>query len=251
MSLVSRLAGAFSRADAYRDAATTGTGRMLGYAAILITAMTVVVTVKSHLALVQALEQAKPWVRAHVPEITIQDGKVSSPVPQPYIQQGEEFTFILDTTGQTTALEAPRGMLLTATELIYRKSAVETRRYSLAQIKALTITPPIVEAWMAMAQQWLWVAVGVAAFAGLWIAKLAQVLFWSLLGLLVRAVFKRAVSYRGLFNVGVYALTVPMVLEAALVLAGIRVPGLLILAVYLGYLSWGVSVQPEAQAATA
>lgn len=246
MSFFGRVAGAFGRADAYRDAAGWSLGRTFGYAAILISVMTVIVTVKSHVALVQGLEQAKPWVRAHVPEIRIQDGKASSPVPQPYIQQGEEITFILDTTGQTTALEAPRGLLLTATELIYKKSAVETRRYSLAQIKALTITPPLVEAWMATAQKWLWVAVGLAAFAGLWIVSLVRVLFWSLLGLLVRAVFKRAVSYRGLFNVGVYALTGPMVLEAVpYMLAGIKVPGLLFLAVYLGYVAWGVSVQPE------
>lgn len=245
MSFFGRIAGAFGRADAYRDAAGWSLGQTVGYAAALIALATAVITVKSHLGLVQGLERSKPWVQAHVPEIRIQDGKVTSPAPQPYIQTGKEFQFVLDTTGQVTALEAPTGLLLTASELVYKKSAVETRRYSLAQVKELLITPAVVEHWLTLAQHWLWVAVAVGVFVGLWIVKLLQVLVWSLFSLLVRAVFKRGIGYRGLVRVGVYALTVPMLLETALFLAGVPASGWLMLAAYLGILAWGVSVQPE------
>lgn len=253
MNFAERMGGAFGSADAYRDAAAGGTGRMIGYVALLIVVATAAVTVKTHIALVQALELAKPWVREHVPEIRIQDGKVTSPAPQPYVQQSKEFTFILDTTGQTTALDpkVEQGVLLTATEIIYRRSAVRTETYSLAQVKQLLIAPATIETWISTAQQWLWVAIAIAAFTGLWITKLLQVFFWSLLGLLLRAMLKRAVTYRGLLHVGFYALTVPVLAESALFLAGVQVPGPVVLALYLAYLTWGVSVQPEAPQAAA
>ncbi|GEM_PF-6654848 len=250
MNFFGRVAGAFGRADAYRDAAGWSLGQTVGYAAALIALATAVITVKSHLGLVQGLERSKPWVRAHVPEIRIQDGQVTSPAPQPYVQTGKDFQFVLDTTGQVTALEAPHGLLVTADELVYKKSAVETRRYSLAQVKELLITPAVVEQWLTMAQHWLWVAVAMAVFVGLWIAKLLQVFFWSLLGLLVRAVFKRKISYRGLLRVGAYALTVPMLMETTLFLAGVPASGWLMLAAYLGVLAWGVSVQMPAETTT-
>ena len=69
-------------ADAYRDAATGRVGRMVGSLAVLITIATALVTIRAHVTLVRALEDAKPWVKAHIPEIQITKGTASSPAAQ-------------------------------------------------------------------------------------------------------------------------------------------------------------------------
>ena len=71
----------------------------------------------------------------------------------------------------------------------------------------------------------------------------------------MNALSKRALRYGALFNLGVLALTVPTAFDVVVALTGARIPaqGLLSLALYLGYLIWGILSQPstaEASVAT-
>jgi len=255
MGLWARLWGSAWSADAYHDAAAGRVGRMLGYLALLITLATALITMRTHVAMVEALELAKPWVKAHVPEIHIAKGTASSPVAQPYVFEEKGVGFVLDTTGATTDLDPkyPRGVLLTKTELVYRRSAIETRRYALAQLPDMVINEATIGRALDLAKSWLWLAIAVGVFLWLWMAKLLQVLCWSLLGLLVNALGKRSLRYGALWNIGILALTVPMAFDVVLVLTGARIPaqGLLSLALYLGYLVWGILSQPSSAEATA
>ena len=255
--LWSRMWGSVWSANAYHDAATGRVGRMLGYLAVLITIATALLTVRTHVVLVRALEDGKPWIKAHIPEIRIEKGTASSPVAQPYVREGRRVGFVLDTTGATTDLDPKyeRGLLLTKTELIFRTSAIETRRYELAKVPDLVINGAMIGDALdgALAKPWLWPVIALGTFLWLWVAKLVKVLFWSLLGLLVNTLSKRGLRYGALFNVGILALTVPTAFDVVLVLAGVRIPvqGLLALALYLGYLMWGVLSQPSSAEATA
>jgi hypothetical protein len=255
LGLWSRVWGSAWNAAAYRDAAAGRVGRMIGYLAVLITIATVCLTIRAQVTLGQVLEVAKPWVKAHIPEIQITKGTASSPVKQPYIWEEGGMGFVLDTTGATTNL-APkyeRGVLLTKTELVYRQSPIETRRYELAQLPDMVINEATIGRVVDLAKSWLWLAIAVGLFLWLWIAKLFQVLFGSLLGLLVNALSKRALRYGALFNIGVLALTVSTAFDVVIGLTGARIPaqGLLSLALYLGYLAWGILSQPSAAEATA
>jgi len=250
-----RLWGSAWSANAYRHAAAGRVGRMLGYLALLITLATALLTIRTHVTLVRALEEAKPWVKAHIPEIRIEKGTASSPVTQPYVFEEDGAGYVIDTTGATTDLDPKytRGALLTKTELIYRESAVESRRYKLAQVPDMVINEATIGRALDLAKSWLWLAVAVGVFLWLWIAKLLQVLFWSLLGLLVNALSKRSLRYGALFNIGILALTVPTAFDVVVAVAGASIPaqGLLSLALYLGYLVWGILSQPSSAEATA
>ena len=235
-------------AEAYRDVAGDRVPSLIGYLAVLITLVTVLSTMAAQIRISRLLDEFKPWLIESVPELRIQEGRVSSPVDQPYVWEMEAFGFVLDTTGATTELDPAydEGVLLTETELIYRRSQFETRRYDVSEFPDVELNAQTWDQWIGAIKSWLWVPVAISTFLWLWVAKFLQVLFWSLLGLLAAAVTKRPLRYPALLNIGIYALTVPMVFE--LVAGGLGwlggVAGLLSLVLYAAYLGWGIFVQP-------
>lgn len=242
------LLGSAGSPEAYRDAASGGAGRMTGYLALLIAAATLVVTAQAQVAAVAGLKQAGPWLKQRVPEIRIASGQASSPAAQPYVVEEESFGFVVDTTGATQDLDPKytQGLLLTKTELIVRKSKVETRRYSLERMPDTVINAQAIDAIITTVKTWLWVAVAIGVFVGLWVMKLLQVVCWSVFGLLIKTITNRPLPYRALWNIGIYALTVPLAFDLVKGLFGWRMPGLglLSLSLYAGYFVWGILVQP-------
>ena len=236
--------------EAYREAAASRASSLFGYLAVLITIATVIITIQAHLNSVRFLEQSRPWLNQHVPELHITKGTLSSPAPQPYLWAESDFGFVLDTTGATTDLDPKytRGILLTNTEAIVRRSAMETRRYSFHTMPDIVINQETIARWIAAIKSWLWLAVAIGMFVWLWIAKLLQVLVWSLLGILVNAAAKRALSYRSVWNIGVYALTVPFLFDVLIMTLGLQgaLFGLISLALYAAYLIRGMLAQPRA-----
>lgn len=239
-------------AAVYREAAAGGVRSALGYLVALIAVTTVVITPLTHVQTNRALQTIKPLVLEHVPELIIQNGHLSSPVAQPYVWEHEGFGFIVDTTGTVTVVSPvyDQGVLLTETELIYRRSLAETRRYSLSEFTNVVINQETLKRWFDALASWLWVFVAIGTLAWLWIAKLVQILLWSGPGWLAAKLTRRSLSYRAVFNLAVVAITVPIafdLLALELGWADWRV-GVASLALYAAYLAWGIFVQPAMSA---
>ncbi len=237
----------------YRSAAVSGTGNLVGYLAVLILIGTASITIQAQIAvtrLVSAFKTERLWER-HLPEIRIMNGRASSPDPQPFVSKREGFVFILDTSGDTIDLDPTyrQGILVTRTDLVYRRERglLETRRYPLDQLPNLLLNQATVERVLEVAVRWGWVVVGLGSLVWLWIAQPLQVLFWSLVGLVVNAFSKRSLRYAAIYKVGIIALTPPLCFDVVKRLAGWRGPGFwcLSLLLYVGYLVWGILVQPR------
>jgi len=239
-------------ADMYRQAAAGSLRRVFGYLAVLLAIAAVVITVQANILFNQSARRFSDsqWWAKNLPEIRIEQGRASSPVPQPFVYEQAAFAFVLDTTGGTTELDPKyrQGVLLTSTELFLRRQrrGEETRRYSLAEMPDVTINQATLQGWLNRLATWGWVPVLVIMTVWLWVAKLLQVLLWSLVGLIVSAVSKRRLSYGAVFRIGVVALTVPLYVDLIKDIFGWTgwIPMLLSLALYGAYLTWGVLVQP-------
>lgn len=237
----------------YQEAAAGRVGGSLGYLTLLVLLATVVTTFQVQTAFSRSVwqfKQSKQWEK-NLPEIQLTQGKVSSPVQQPYRLEQEGFVFILDTTGAITDLDPKyqEGILLTKTDLTYRRQrgVQETRRISLEGLPDFTLNQSTVEQLLDRIRAWVWLVAAVVLFLWWWTVKLLKVLFWSLLGLLVSAVSKRSLSYRAIFNIGVLALTISLAFDLITGGLGLRAQGLgfISLALYVGYLIWGILVQPK------
>ncbi len=237
----------------YREAAAGRVGGSLGYLTLLVLLATVVTTFQVQTAFSRSVWEFKQsrWWENNFPEIQLTQGKVSSPAKQPVVVEQKDFVFILDTTGAITDLDPkyPEGLLLTQTELLYRRQrgVQETHRIALEGLPDFTLNQATVEQILDRIKAWVWLVVGVVLTFWWWIVKLLQVLFWSLLGLLVNALTKRSLPYRAIFNIGVLALTVSLAFDLITGGLGLRVTGLgfISLALYVGYLIWGILVQPK------
>jgi hypothetical protein len=246
-------------AEAYRDAASRSVGSAFGYLAVLIAIAAAVTALVSQVRVGQAVAMFKAqrlW-EAYLPEIRLTDGTVSSPVEQPFVRELDGTVLILDTTGQTTELDPQyeQGLLITEREIVLRRGrgvTQETRRYTLDRLPDLVLNQATAERFLDQVKAWTWVVVGLGMLIWLWIAKPVQVLVWSLLGVVVNAVAKRRLSYRAIFNVGVLALTVPLVFGLVRTGFGWISPWLwwLSLGLCAAYVVWGVLAQPEPAVAT-
>lgn len=239
-------------ADAYREIAAGGMGKAFAYLALLVAIGTLAFTAAAQIGVNRAVAEftrSRLWEQ-HLPEIRVAGGKVSSPAPQPFVKEIDKFVFVLDTTGATTDLDPKyeQGVLVTESEILVRRmrGVRETRRYALDQVPDVVLNQANVEQVLGRIGQWAWLAVGIAVWVWLWIAKLVQVLFWSLLGLAFNAIGKRGLGYGALFRIGVLALTVPLVYDLLISVLGWSrgVSGLISLGLYLGYLGWGILAQP-------
>ena len=232
--------------EAYRRAASASVPSMLWYLAGLITLTAIVVTFAVQPVLVQRLDQLEAWMLRYLPEFSIHHGVVTSAVPQPYVVKTKELVFTLDTTGQTTEVDPtyPYAVLLTRQQLVVRSPDGIDQR-DMSQLDGLVVDAPMIERVTEGLRSWIWVIVGLAAGIVLAAVRLGQILLGTLLMLLVSALLHRRLRYAALFNLGVYALTVPTLLD----LLGVGSLGFpyawwLSCGVYAGYLIWAVLAQP-------
>lgn len=249
---INRFKASFWKKEAYKEVTTQRVGTMIVYLAILISVMTVLVTIRSHFAIGKLVEDfylSDVWRTNQIPEVDIRDGHASSAVAQPYILQDEDFIFILDTTGQTQELDPDyeQGVLVTETEMIYRRSKFEMRRYDLSEFPDFSLNRQSIEKWISDFRAWAWLIIAVSMFIFLWVAKALQLLFGALIGLLVCAITKRSLAFRSLINISILALTPPLVFDLLKDSFNLFSPWFswLSVGIFAGYVTWGVLAQFE------
>jgi hypothetical protein len=192
--------------------------RTLGFLLLLIAVATTATTVSLTRQLREVVRKVEPEIDK-LPKIEIRDGKASVSVPQPWIYRfgnddhGRQIVLIIDTTGRRHDFAADEiGLFLQQTQLVI-KTPEEQRAFSLAGVPDTTIGPEIIHRfvtkWMRRVPFYL------AAIAFLWyfLAKTTQAMLLVLAALVGSK--SQPQSFRGLFAIGVYALTPVILLSAA------------------------------------
>src|SRR6478672_12971763 len=153
----------------YHDVARNWGGIGLLYVLLLFTLTWIPVLVKMHLTIGTSLSEEFPKVTKDLPPITLQGGKVSSPVEQPYTvndpQTGKPI-FVLDTTGAITSLDQTEAtVLLTETKLHVRNQG-KVEIHDLSQFPDFTLTREKIQEWVEAVGNWVAVAVFPFAMIG-------------------------------------------------------------------------------------
>ena len=196
----------------------------LKYFSLLILFVTTLLSVRFAFEILKGLSAFETWSREHLPEIMIEKGKVSTNVPEPWRKEEKDFVAIIDTTGKTAQIEEayPQGILLTQNRLIIKQGPYETRNYDLSQVQSFRFDAEKVKRWRKVGQWLLPPLFSLFLFVYFWIGKLLQVIFFSGVSLLTNWIGRRGLSYSLLLTLGIYAITLPLLLAAALLLGGIQ-----------------------------
>ncbi len=152
MNILFKFYYALSSFRFYRFVVHERAAATIRYFLLLIALISLVLTVRMEFKLLDISAEVAQWMVTRLPAITIKDGRVSSPVPQPFLVKDDKVgVFILDTTGKYARLDSTydRGFLLTRDKLIFKQPGVGRREatLNLSQVKELEVNPTAIQAW--------------------------------------------------------------------------------------------------------
>ena len=242
----------FFSKELYRDVGLRWKGVNFLYLFLLLAVCLTPTTVKMYIGFANFVNNEAPPVIEQVPEITIDNGKVSINEPQPYYIKDPEngdILAIIDTTGQITSLKDTDAIcLLTDNKLITKKSKFESRAYDLSNIEELFVDSERITGWLNIARKFLIVAVYPLALLGSYLSKIVKALIYAAIGLLFASWCKVKLSYAALLRLAVAAMTPCLLAKTIFGIAGIRLPcftSLIFLVITLAYLYFAVKSNSE------
>jgi hypothetical protein len=182
-----------------------------------------------------------PTLAKRVPDISIKNGKASSPVVQPFQERVEalELLFILDTKGSIKSLDPgvkSLTILLTETELHVRDQNGHIEIKNLKEVfpEDFDVTGQGVQEALEKFSPWLAViAFPFCLFASLFLALITMLLA-SIPGVIFNAIFGSDVSYGALLRFAAVGMTFPVYLWMALYLLREQIPPPPIHPMYVG-----------------
>jgi hypothetical protein len=187
------------------------------------------------------------WVAKNLPPIEIQNGVAYVDAKQPYETSFVGTIFIIDTTGEITSLDKyEKGLLLTKDKFIIKSDRATTQTFELVHIikgpQKLTIDGKRV--WN------LFPLFLILHYIRLCMSKFFHILFFSLVSLAISSISGIKLNYRQLFNIGIYAITLSVLLETLLIIVGRQLPffSIIYFGVYIIYLIMAVTSCKEEQA---
>lgn len=235
----------------YQDVAREWRGTGLLYLLALLAATWVPLVVGIHVVVTHFVRREAPPVVEQVPPITIRDGAVSCPEPQPYFIKDPDTgrpVAIIDTTGELTSLEGTgAGLLLTRTRLIVAQSGNETRIYDLSNTRAFYIDRDILTKWLEIARRWLAVAAYPLLVLFSYVYRIVQALLYAAIGLLFARMTRATLTYQALVRLAIVATTPVIILDTIVLLAGLSIPYWwpICFVIAMGYLYFGVKASAE------
>ncbi len=235
---------------AYSNLARRSAGQALIYLLVFSLLCAAITAVPLTREINASLLEAGRTFSAEFPDFifTPQGFKVKGRVPV-ISAEDQNFVWVFDPSGKTdeSILDGyQKGVYLSNEGVLYKKSAYETRHYSLDSLKEYApITKNDVEQWISY--HWVLTAFIVFLFLSFSVtAKVFSALIVSLLGLFAGAVTKRRTSFDLLFRLAMYALTLPIIIKTAASAAGIDIPWFFVFyyGIALFYLHRGVAAVP-------
>ena len=247
----------FSR-DLYRDVAASWRGIGLAYLALVVALLTLFAVVWMQVGLGRWAKGPALGFADQIPSIVIRHRVVEVDRPMPLVivdrSSGKEW-MVVDTTGQITSLDGlEASVLVTADHVFYRRSAAETRMFSLAGVDSLKVSSTRVRGWLGLVSTWAVPLIAPFVFGGMFLFRLIQVLVFALFGLLAARLAQVRLDWSRLMRLTAVALTPALLFDPLIDLSRIRLPGrgLLWTGIALAYVAWAVLANrsgPEAPGA--
>ncbi len=168
-------------------------------------------------------------------EIKIKNGEASVNKEEPYLippcKEGwDNSSVVIDTkTPYSPAKfeEYKAAAWVTKDAIVYKRNNVETRTYSLKEVKDFTLTKKVTESFYSQFIPYLKFvgpALFLLAFVGIYLLyafRLIHLAFLALLIFLLGKVFNHTLSYSSSYKIGLYAITLGLIVDLALKLTSV------------------------------
>lgn len=206
-----------------------------------------------YLTMNKGIEGMKEKVIEEIPDFKFFNGRLEVSGAMPVILYKDLASIVIvDTSGNTKedVLNSYRsGIYISADKLDIKGEDGRVEHISFANFSGISFTKDHVISWLPYLD-WIYFIVGAIYYIYTILSYLVNALWMSLLGLILGLILKVKTSFSSLYKIGVYALTLPMILNMVLSYMTISLYSLLfylIAAVYVGLALFEMSKTEEVE----
>lgn len=240
---------AFYSRELYRDVGKNWRGFSFWYLLFLLLVVWAIAMIRLHRGVGLFIEHQAPELVEQIPLILIVKGRAVADIPQPHCiryPDSDRCLAIIDTSGAIQSLEqldAP--ILMTETEIIYKRNDQETRSYSFANIDEFVLDQQRIAGWLAFCKTWLAVALYPLIICALFVYRSFQAILYAVLGIAMSKFQQTPIAFSALASIAAVALTPAIIVNLASMLSGfsLNIHPILYLLLSMAYLWFGIDSQ--------
>ena len=209
-------------------------GKSFLYLFLLLLIIYSMLTVRNYLLVKSIMEQAASGLRESIPEFQLENGKFSFEGEMPfYISSSTNAIFVIDTTGtldEKSLQETTTGILITE-DAIHLKSNIQQQTLNFSEMKDAKLTKADLIELLPGLSWWVLVFM-LISFVFVVAGQLLFAVILALIGLAISSSQNVDLKYKHVLNFSIYALTLPMLLDLAVDIAGLPIPQLVFFMIY-------------------
>lgn len=212
----------------YREACFDWKGTGFAYLFLLLAVCWIPSMIKFDISCSNFIRNDTPEIITQIPQITFNNGIATVDAPQPYSikdPKTQKVLLVIDTTGKVNSLKDTEAIgLVTKSEAIFKKNAVETNTYNYKGLGQFTLNQQKITGWLEIVRKYLALTFYPFAVAGSFIFRIVQLLIYAGIGILFASLCQSKRSYESLLRLSVVAVTPCIIISMILGVAGINVP---------------------------
>ena len=209
-------------------------GKSFLYLFLLLLIIYSMLTVRNYLLVKSIMEQAATGLKESIPEFRLENGKFSFEGDMPfYISSSTNAVFVIDTTGtidENVLKGTTTGVLVTA-DAIHLKNNIQQQTLNFSDMKDTKFTKTDLIEILPGLSWWVLVFM-LVSFVFVVAGQLLFAVILALIGLAMSSSLNIDLKYKHVLNFSIYALTLPMLLDLALDIAGLPIPQFVFLMIY-------------------
>ncbi|MCL4441490.1 MAG: DUF1189 domain-containing protein [Firmicutes bacterium] len=237
MGFFRQIKDSFTNFSSYRDVAGQKTGKTIKYFFILFTIIFIVWLIQFAYTFNNGTAEFVSTIKEKIPEFRLANGQLNVDAPQPLlVDGGNGSVLIIDTTGQTdeSVLDKYNEGVFISRDKLINKQNIEKKEISFADLKQVTLDKQKLLSFLPLFK-WLLVIIAVFAyvFGSAWVV--ITLVIMGLIGLFINGTMKGGLRFGHTWNIAVYALTLPWLLETFKDLVYPAIP-------YFWAIKWGLAL---------
>jgi len=250
-STVHPLYMSFYSRSLYRDVGRNWRGVAFLYLFLLLAVCWIPIMFKMYAGISAFIRDEAPAIVGQVPVITISGGRASVEVTMPYVIKDPDDgmpLIIIDTTGKTASLKNTEAfILLTKTELMFRRNAKETRVFSLSDMGDMVINKKTVYDWLDLFRKWFVVVLYPIVLIVSYVYRLIQVLIYAAIGIVIAKGLNADLDFQSILSLAIVADTPAIILNMLYNYSEMKMPfwWLICFLISMGYLYFGIKANAE------
>lgn len=228
MGFFQKFKNALYNAEAYAVFLKQGLGKAILYMFILSLILGGIISIKTAYSFNKGINEVINQSEGEIPSFRIQDGRLSVDAKMPITYKSDDMLFIVDTEHDIddAALEEyNQGVVISATKMYSKKSTGQVEMLQFANCNNLEVTATDIQEFIVGMKGIGVVVIIIFGILFSFIGKLLSIfIVMGIGGIIVGALVHHKTSYETSCLLGVYALTVPMLLKFIVSFIGVTIP---------------------------